>query len=200
MILFIDNYDSFTYNLVDYIGQMEPDLRVIRNDQIAVSDIARLHPQGIVISPGPGTPANAGISCALIQTYYRTIPILGVCLGFQAIGQVFGARIVRAPVPVHGKTSAVSHNGQGLFYGIPSLMQVARYHSLMVEQASLPDAFVISAESDDGLIMGLQHKRFPLYGVQFHPESILTPDGMTLLRNWLKITRRYQPQQSGSVT
>lgn len=192
MILFIDNYDSFTYNLVDYIGQMEPDLRVIRNDQIAVSDITRLHPQGIVISPGPGTPANAGISCALIQTYYRTIPILGACLGFQAIGQVFGARIVRAPVPVHGKTSAVSHNGQGLFYGIPSPMQVTRYHSLMVEQASLPDAFVISAESDDGLIMGLQHKRFPLYGVQFHPESILTPDGMTLLRNWLEITRKFQ--------
>lgn len=199
MILFIDNYDSFTYNLVDYIGQMEADLHVIRNDQIAVGEIARLRPQGIVISPGPGTPNHAGISGALIRTYYRTIPILGVCLGFQAIGQVFGARIVRAPVPVHGKTSTIRHNGLGLFYGISSPMQVARYHSLMIEQASLPDAFIISAESDDGLIMGLQHKQFPLYGVQFHPESILTPDGMTLLRNWLEITRRYQPRQTGRV-
>ncbi|MGC9364016.1 MAG: anthranilate synthase component II [Fidelibacterota bacterium] len=192
MILFIDNYDSFTYNLVDYIGQMEPDLQVVRNDQSSAGEILRLHPQGIVISPGPGTPEDAGISATVIRTCYHTIPILGVCLGFQTIGQVFHARIVRAPCPVHGKTSAIDHNRQGLFSGIPSPMSATRYHSLMIERESLPPDFIISATSSDGLIMGIQHRQFPLYGVQFHPESILTPDGMTLLRNWLEITRKFQ--------
>lgn len=192
MILFIDNYDSFTYNLVDYIGQMEPNLQVVRNDQSSAGEILRLQPQGIVISPGPGTPQGAGISATVIRTCYRTIPILGVCLGFQAIGQVFGARIIRAPVPVHGKTSAINHNRQGLFSGIPSPMPATRYHSLMIERESLPPDFIISATSSDGLIMGIQHRQFPLYGVQFHPESILTPDGMTLLRNWLEITQKFQ--------
>ncbi|MDO9548684.1 MAG: aminodeoxychorismate/anthranilate synthase component II [Candidatus Marinimicrobia bacterium] len=192
MILFIDNYDSFTYNLVDYIGQMEPDMQVVRNDQIDVAEIGKLNPDGIVISPGPGSPDDAGISCDVIKTYHRTVPILGVCLGFQAIGQVFGARIIRAPFPVHGKTSAIQHNCQGLFKGITSPMEATRYHSLIIEHASLSDEFMISAESEHGLIMAIAHKEHPVYGVQFHPESILTRDGMTLLCNWLEIIKEFR--------
>ncbi len=192
MILFLDNYDSFTYNLVDYIGQMKPDLQVIRNDQIDVAEIAALNPRGIIISPGPGTPDNAGISCAVIKAFCQKIPILGVCLGFQAIGQVFRAKVIRAPFPVHGKTSLIHHNGRGIFENIPSPLEAARYHSLILERASLSDEFIITAESEDQLIMAIKHQQYPLYGVQFHPESILTPQGIEILRNWLNITKSYQ--------
>jgi len=196
MILFIDNYDSFTYNLVDYIGQIVSDMKVIRNDQIDVGEIVNLNPGGIVISPGPGTPDDAGISCNVINTCYRTIPILGVCLGFQAIGQVFGARIIRAPIPVHGKTSVIHHNGRNLFKGIPSPMKATRYHSLIIDRSSLSTEFTISAETDDGLIMAIEHKSYPVAGVQFHPESILTTHGMTLLGNWLKIVNEFNRRKS----
>lgn len=199
MILFIDNYDSFTYNLVDYIGQMEPDMQVVRNDQIDVAEIDKLKPDGIVISPGPGTPDDAGISCDVINTYYRTIPIFGVCLGFQAIGQVFGADVVRAPGPVHGKTSLIQHNGKGIFQDIQSPMVATRYHSLIIERKSLPDCLTITAESEDQLIMAIEHKEFPVSGVQFHPESILTTDGMTILKNWLESTRIFQTDKQRSM-
>jgi len=192
MILFLDNYDSFTYNLVDYIGQLEPDLQVIRNDQIDVAKITELNPQGIIISPGPGTPDKAGISCEVIKTFHQKIPIFGVCLGFQAIGQVFGAKVIKAPFPVHGKTSLIHHNGRGIFENIPSPIEAARYHSLILERASLPDEFLITAESEDQLIMAIEHQKFPLSGVQFHPESILTPQGMKILKNWLNITKNYR--------
>jgi len=195
MILFLDNYDSFTYNLVDYIGQMEPDLLVIRNDQIDVAEINALNPQGILISPGPGTPDKAGISCEVIKAFHQKIPIFGVCLGFQAIGQVFGARVIRAPFPVHGKTSLIHHNGRGIFENISSPLEAARYHSLIIERASLPDEFIITAESEDQLIMAIEHKKFPLSGVQFHPESILTPQGKKILKNWLNITKSYKNKQ-----
>ena len=187
MILFIDNYDSFTYNLVDYIGQIESNIEVVRNDQIKVSDVASLNPEGIIYSPGPGTPDNAGITCDVIQEYYQTIPMFGVCLGFQSIGQVFGANIIRAPYPVHGKTSKISHNSQGVFKNISSPLEATRYHSLIIERESFPDCFNIIAETDDGLIMGIQHKDFPLSGVQFHPESILTPEGFKMLENWINL-------------
>jgi len=192
MILFLDNYDSFTYNLVDYIGQLEPDLQVIRNDQIDVAKITELNPQGIIISPGPGTPDKAGISCEVIKTFHQKIPIFGVCLGFQAIGQVFGAKVIKAPFPVHGKTSLIHHNGRGIFENIPSPIEAARYHSLILERASLPDEFLITAESEDQLIMAIEHQKFPLSGVQFHPESILTPQGMKILKNWLNITKNHR--------
>ena len=192
MILFLDNYDSFTYNLVDYIGQMEPDLRVIRNDQIDVAKITELNPQGIIISPGPGTPENAGISCTVIKTFHQKIPIFGVCLGFQAIGHVFGAKVIRAPFPVHGKTSLIYHNGRGIFEDLSSPLEAARYHSLILERASLPDEFLITATSEDQLIMAIEHQKFPLSGVQFHPESILTPQGKEILKNWLNITKNHR--------
>jgi len=192
MILFLDNYDSFTYNLVDYIGQLEPDLRVIRNDQISVAEIAAVNPQGIIISPGPGTPDKAGSSCEVIKTFHQKIPILGVCLGFQAIGQVCGAKVIRAPFPVHGKTSLIHHNGRGIFENIPSPIEAARYHSLILERASLPDEFLITATSEDQLIMAIEHQKFPLCGVQFHPESILTPQGKEILMNWLNITKSHK--------
>ncbi|OQC42931.1 MAG: Aminodeoxychorismate/anthranilate synthase component 2 [Candidatus Marinimicrobia bacterium ADurb.Bin030] len=192
MILFIDNYDSFTYNLVDYIGQLHNDVLVVRNDQINVAEIENLKPDGIVISPGPGRPEQAGFSCQIIQTYCHKIPILGVCLGLQAIAQIFGANIVRAPFPVHGKTSIIEHNGQGIFQGMTSPMTAGRYHSLIIERESLPECFTITAESSDHLIMAIAHRKFPLFGVQFHPESVLTPDGMQILRNWIKIADEFK--------
>ncbi|HPI27599.1 MAG TPA: aminodeoxychorismate/anthranilate synthase component II [Candidatus Marinimicrobia bacterium] len=192
MILFIDNYDSFTYNLVDYIGQLHNDVLVVRNDQINVAEIENLKPDGIVISPGPGRPEQAGFSCQIIQTYCHKIPILGVCLGLQAIAQIFGANIVRAPFPVHGKTSIIEHNGQGIFQGMTSPMTAGRYHSLIIERESLPECFTITAESSDHFIMAIAHRKFPLFGVQFHPESVLTPDGMQILRNWIKIADEFK--------
>jgi anthranilate synthase component 2 len=186
MILLLDNYDSFTFNLYQALSQLGADVEVRRNDAIGVDEIARMLPglEGIVISPGPCTPAEAGISVPLVRHLAGTVPILGVCLGHQAVGAAFGATIVRAPRLMHGKTSQIMHNGDGLFAGLPNPFRATRYHSLVVERRSLPPELEITAEAD-GLIMGLRHRRLPVAGVQFHPESILTPAGNDLLANFL---------------
>jgi len=186
MILFIDNYDSFTYNLVDYFGQLEPNLVVVRNDKITIERIKVLKPKGIVISPGPGVPENAGICLEVIKQFYQEIPILGVCLGHQCIGSVFGAEIKRAPAPVHGKVADIYHNSKSIFKKLPLPFQATRYHSLIIDRNSISEVLEIIAETDDKIIMGVQHKSFPTIGVQFHPESILTNCGFSLLENWLK--------------
>ncbi|MBN2424168.1 MAG: aminodeoxychorismate/anthranilate synthase component II [Calditrichaceae bacterium] len=191
MILFIDNYDSFTYNLVDLLGQLEPDLKVIRNDELTAKQAANLNPRGIVISPGPGTPDNAGISCDLIREYGSRIPILGVCLGHQSIGQVFGAKVIRAAYPVHGKTSAIKHNGKGVFKNIATPLEATRYHSLIIDRKTLPDCLEITAETEDNVIMGIIHREYPITGVQFHPESILTLEGPKILANWLGFAKSF---------
>jgi anthranilate synthase/aminodeoxychorismate synthase-like glutamine amidotransferase len=185
MILFIDNYDSFTYNLVDLLGKMEPDLKVVRNDEIPLDKIAELKPEGIVISPGPGRPEDAGISMDTIKKYGPKIPILGICLGHQSIGQIYGGNVIRADYPVHGKTSQVQHTGHFVFKDVPSPFEATRYHSLIVERTTLPNCLGIIAETEEGVIMGLQHKQYPIMGLQFHPESILTPQGEQMLANWL---------------
>jgi anthranilate synthase/aminodeoxychorismate synthase-like glutamine amidotransferase len=185
MLLMIDNYDSFTYNLVQYLGELGAELTVYRNDAITVDEIERLAPVGIVVSPGPGTPTEAGVSMSAIRQCAERIPILGVCLGHQAIGEVFGGVVERAPVPVHGKTALIHHDGRGVFAGLPSPFEATRYHSLVVRRAGLPACLEISAESEDGLIMGLRHHTLPVEGVQFHPESILTASGKALLGNFL---------------
>ena len=185
MILMIDNYDSFTYNLVQYLGELGQDVQVYRNDQIDVAEIERLRPTHIVISPGPCTPTEAGVSVETIQKLGGKIPILGVCLGHQAIGQAYGGRIVRAKELMHGKTSMIQHTGNGVFRGLPSPFQATRYHSLVIERASLPECLEITASTDDGEIMGVRHKRLAVEGVQFHPESILTQHGHALLQNFL---------------
>ena len=190
MILLIDNYDSFTYNLVQYLGELGAELEVIRNDQITVEAALAKEPQAIVISPGPCDPDRAGICLSLIGANQGRYPLLGVCLGHQAIGQAYGGKVIRAPVPVHGKTSPIHHGGKGVFKDIPDGFEAARYHSLIVERASLPPALDITATTDDGLIMGLQHKSQPVHGVQFHPESIGTGAGKTLLKNFLELARR----------
>ena len=187
MLLMIDNYDSFTYNLVQYFGELQEDIRVFRNDAITVEEIAAMRPERIVISPGPCTPAQAGISIDVIRTFGGKIPILGVCLGHQAIGEAFGGRVVRAGRLMHGKTSPIHHDGTTLFEGLPNPFEATRYHSLLVERSSLPPELEISAETAEGEIMGLRHKTFPVEGVQFHPESILTKSGMALLKNFLRI-------------
>lgn len=187
MILMIDNYDSFTYNLVQYLGELGQELQVFRNDQITLEEIEALAPERIVISPGPCTPNEAGISCAAIRHFAGKVPILGVCLGHQAIGQVFGGRVVRAGRLMHGKTSLIYHDGRGVFQDLPNPFEAVRYHSLLVERETLPDCLEISAETDIGEIMGLRHKELPVEGVQFHPESILTRPGKALLRNFLKL-------------
>jgi anthranilate synthase/aminodeoxychorismate synthase-like glutamine amidotransferase len=187
MILVIDNYDSFTYNLVQYLGELGTELIVRRNDAITVAEIERLAPQRIVISPGPKTPSEAGICLDVIKTFSGRIPILGVCLGHQAIGQAFGGRVIRAPELMHGKTSLISHDGKTIFSGLPNPFIATRYHSLIVERESLPACLEISATSPDGLIMGLRHRTMQVEGVQFHPESILTEVGKTLLANFLKL-------------
>lgn len=186
MILVIDNYDSFTYNLVQYLGELGQELRVFRNDRMTVSDLEALAPARIVISPGPCTPDQAGISVEAISHFAGRIPLLGVCLGHQSIGQAFGGRVIRAPQPVHGKTSQISHDGRSVFAGLPNPFTATRYHSLIVEESSLPDCLEVSARSEDGLIMGLRHLDYPIDGVQFHPESILTTVGKDLLRNFVK--------------
>lgn len=186
MILVIDNYDSFTYNLVQYLGEMGAELDVWRNDTLTVADVARMAPEKIVISPGPGTPDDAGITLDLIREFGPKTPIFGVCLGQQAIGQALGGRVMRAEKLMHGKTSPVRHNGHGVFRGLPSPLEATRYHSLIVERESLPDSLEITAETDDGEIMGLKHKSWPLEGVQFHPESVLTEHGKQILRNFLE--------------
>ena len=186
MLLMIDNYDSFTYNLVQYFGELGEDVRVVRNDAIDVEGIAALAPARIVISPGPCTPAEAGVSLAAIREFAGKLPILGVCLGHQAIGQAFGGRVVHAGRVMHGKTSSISHAGKGVFDGLPSPFLATRYHSLAIERASLPDCLEITAESEDGEIMGVRHQGFELEGVQFHPESILSEHGHALLKNFLR--------------
>lgn len=185
MLLMLDNYDSFTYNLVQYFGELGEDVKVVRNDQATVAEIAAMNPSRICISPGPCSPAEAGISIELIQYFAGKVPILGVCLGHQAIGAAYGGKIVRAHQLMHGKTSPVSHSGTDVFKGLPSPYTVTRYHSLAIERESLPDCLEITAETADKEIMGVCHKTLPVYGVQFHPESILTEHGHTLLRNFL---------------
>jgi len=188
MLLLIDNYDSFTYNLAQIFGELGADVLVKRNDEIGLAEIRKLNPERICISPGPGRPPGAGISCEVIRQFGGTIPILGVCLGHQCIGEVFGGEIVRAPKLMHGKTSAISHKGAGVFENVAQPFEATRYHSLVVKRESVPDSLVITAESDDGEIMGLQHREFPVHGVQFHPESILTGEGKKLLANFLRLS------------
>lgn len=187
MVLVIDNYDSFTYNLVQYLGELGTDIKVYRNDKITVDQVMRLNPEKMVISPGPGTPKDAGISVELIKRLGRVIPILGVCLGHQSIGEAFGGEVVGSPYLMHGKTSLIYHDGKTIFLELENPFVATRYHSLMVERASLPDCLDISAETEDGIIMGLRHKEYPLEGVQFHPESIMTKEGKKLLRNFLEM-------------
>jgi anthranilate synthase component 2 len=187
MLLLIDNYDSFTYNLAQYLGELGADVRVERNDALTVDDVAKLGPERIVISPGPCTPNEAGISLELIARLAGKMPLLGVCLGHQAIGQAFGGKVVRAPHVMHGKTSPIEHDGKGLFAGIASPMQATRYHSLVVEPESLPATLTVTARTAEGEIMALAHKTLPVWGVQFHPESILTVDGKRLLKNFLEM-------------
>jgi anthranilate synthase/aminodeoxychorismate synthase-like glutamine amidotransferase len=186
MFLLIDNYDSFTYNLCHYLGELGAEVKVLRNDAVTATEALNLQPQGILLSPGPCTPNEAGICLEVIAlAAERRLPLMGVCLGHQAIGQAFGGKVVRAPQPVHGKTSAIHHNGTGLFRGLPSPFQATRYHSLLVERESLPETLEITAWTEDGLIMGLAHKSLPIMGVQFHPESIASEHGHALLRNFL---------------
>ena len=185
MILMIDNYDSFTYNLVQYLGELGADVQVYRNDRIAVAEIERLAPEKIVISPGPCTPTEAGVSCEVIQHFAGRLPILGVCLGHQCLGQVFGGEIVRAPALFHGKTSMIYHDGKTIFRGLPRPFEATRYHSLVIRRETLPDCLEISAATDDGVIMGVRHRELPVEGVQFHLESILTAEGKRLLANFL---------------
>jgi len=187
MLLVIDNYDSFTYNLVQYFGEMGADLLVKRNDEITLPEIAALHPERICISPGPGTPTDAGISCEVIREFGPRIPLLGVCLGHQAIGQVYGGDVVRAGRLMHGKTSPILHDGKGVFAGLPSPFEATRYHSLLVKRETFPEVLEIAAETAEGEIMGLRHREFPIHGVQFHPESILTLEGKRLLQNFLDL-------------
>jgi anthranilate synthase component 2 len=189
MLLLIDNYDSFTYNLAQYLGELGAEVHVHRNDAITLEQVAAWQPERIVISPGPCTPNEAGISVSLVQRFAGSIPILGVCLGHQAIGQAFGGRIVRAGRVMHGKMSAIAHHGQGVFAGLASPFNATRYHSLVIERTSLPDCLEIVAESEDGEIMGVRHRELAVEGVQFHPEAILTEQGHALLANFLKSSR-----------
>ena len=191
MLLVIDNYDSFTYNLVQYLGEMGQEVRVVRNDELPAAEIAALAPSHIVISPGPCTPNEAGISLEVIKTYAGKIPILGVCLGHQSIGQAFGGKVVRAARVMHGKTSQISHDGKGLFTGLPNPFEATRYHSLLIERSSVPDVLDVTAETAEKEIMAVRHKTLPVEGVQFHPESFLTTSGKDLLRNF--IARKGRP-------
>lgn len=187
MLLMIDNYDSFTYNLVQYFGELGQDLKVYRNDKIAISDIEAMKPERIVISPGPCTPKEAGISVQVIRHFTGRIPILGVCLGHQSIGEAFGGEVIRAPYLMHGKISMIYHDGKTIFDGLPNPFEATRYHSLIIRRESLPPMLEISAWTEDGIIMGIRHKEHKLEGVQFHPESILTRVGKDLLMNFLKL-------------
>jgi anthranilate synthase component 2 len=187
MLVLIDNYDSFTYNLVHFLGELGAGCRVFRNDKISVAEVLKLAPKGIVLSPGPCTPNEAGICLELIEKAGPHIPLLGVCLGHQAIGQVYGGRVVRAPALMHGKLSQITHTGKGVFKGLPRRFEATRYHSLIVEREGLPASLAVTARTADGLIMGLQHKKHPVHGVQFHPESIASEHGHALLANFLEI-------------
>jgi anthranilate synthase/aminodeoxychorismate synthase-like glutamine amidotransferase len=189
-VLVIDNYDSFTYNLVQYLGELGAEPMVHRNDALTIEQITELDPDGVLISPGPGTPDDAGLSNEVIRTFAGRRPVLGVCLGHQCIGEVFGGTVVRAPQVMHGKTSLIHHTGAGVFAGLPNPFEATRYHSLVVDRASVPDVLEITAETDDGIVMGLRHRDLAVEGVQFHPESVLTAVGHDLLRNFLgQLTR-----------
>lgn len=187
MILVIDNYDSFTYNLVQYIGEFNPEIQVYRNDRITISEIRSLAPERIIISPGPGRPEKAGISLEVIRTFTGRVPILGVCLGHQAIGLAFGGRVVHAPYLMHGKTSEICHDGLTIFRGLEYRFSATRYHSLVVERDTLPAVLEVTATTPDGIVMGVRHREHPVEGVQFHPESIMTSHGKTLIKNFLTL-------------
>jgi anthranilate synthase component 2 len=186
MLLMIDNYDSFTYNIVQYFGELGEDVRTVRNDEISLDQIADMNPDRICISPGPKSPKDAGVSVDVLKEFKGKLPILGVCLGHQAIGEAFGGRIIRAKQVMHGKTSKIAHTGEGVFKGLPSPFTVIRYHSLAIERASLPACLEVTAWTDDGEIMGVRHKEFDIEGVQFHPESILSEHGHAMLKNFLE--------------
>lgn len=194
--LVIDNYDSFTYNLVHFLGELGADITVVRNDKITPDEIAELAPEAIVLSPGPCTPTEAGICLDVIDRFKSEIPMLGVCLGHQAIGQAMGGEVIRAPHLVHGKTSPIEHTGKGLFQGLNSNFEATRYHSLIVKQETLPQTLEVTASTADGLIMGMQHKSLPLHGVQFHPESIASENGHALLQNFLNIARDFKTRKA----
>jgi anthranilate synthase/aminodeoxychorismate synthase-like glutamine amidotransferase len=185
MILVIDNYDSFTYNLVQYLGELGVEMEVARNDKITIDEIKDLKPDAIVISPGPCTPYEAGISIDVIKNFYVSVPILGVCLGHQAIGVAFGGRVIKAPVIMHGKVSEIYHNNSSIFTNLPNPFKATRYHSLIIEKGTLPNCLEVTAWTSDGLIMGVRHKEFPVFGVQFHPESIMTEFGKEILKNFI---------------
>jgi anthranilate synthase component 2 len=187
MVFVLDNYDSFTYNLVQYMGELGAEMTICRNDELTVEEVEALEPERLLLSPGPCTPQEAGILIPLIQRFAGKVPILGVCLGHQAIGAAFGGDVVRAPQLMHGKTSSVEHDGKSIFAGIESPMTCTRYHSLIVSEETLPKELEISARSGDGIIMGLRHRRYPIEGVQFHPESVLTQDGKKLIQNFLEL-------------
>ncbi len=187
MILMIDNYDSFTYNLVQYLGQFGREVMVRRNDEIALDEINDLRPEALFLSPGPCSPKEAGVTVDVIRTFYRTVPVMGVCLGHQAIGYAFGGNVVRADRLMHGKTSPIHNDGKTIFKGLPNPFTAGRYHSLIVEKKSLPDCLEISAETVEGEIMGIRHRQYPVEGIQFHPESILTPNGKRIIKNFLDI-------------
>jgi len=191
MVLMIDNYDSFTFNLVQYLGELGADVEVVRNDEITLDEVAARAPARIVISPGPCTPSEAGISVPLIQRFAGTVPILGVCLGHQAIGQVYGGKVVRAPEPMHGKLSRVHHTGKSVFRGLNNDFLATRYHSLTIDPPSVPPVLEVTATSEDGVIQGVMHKSHPVHGVQFHPESIASENGHALLANFLQIARDF---------
>jgi anthranilate synthase/aminodeoxychorismate synthase-like glutamine amidotransferase len=185
MILMIDNYDSFTYNLVQYLGELGEEVVVRRNDEISLEDMSGMRPSAIVLSPGPCSPKEAGITVEVVKTYYQSIPILGVCLGHQAIGYAFGAQVVRAGRIMHGKSSSIIHDAQTLYQGLPNPFEAIRYHSLLVDRGGFPECLEISAWTEEGEIMGLRHRKYPVEGVQFHPESILTPSGSSIIRNFI---------------
>ena len=198
MILLIDNYDSFTFNLFHYLGGLGAEVAVYRNDKITVEQAMRMRPEAIVLSPGPCTPAHAGICLALISAAAANTPILGVCLGHQAIGQAFGGAVVRAPVPMHGKLSVIRHKGEGVFRGINGPFKATRYHSLIVQRIGLPNELSVAAETDDGVIMGLTHRSLPVHGLQFHPESIASENGHVILRNFLDLAAAWNSAQGRS--
>ena len=186
----IDNYDSFTFNIVQYLGQMGEEVRVFRNDKITVAEIYKLKPQAIFLSPGPRSPREAGITVEVVRNFYTSVPIMGICLGHQSIGYAFGGEVIRAERIMHGKTSMVRNDGKTIFVGLPNPFSAGRYHSLIVKREMLPDCLEISAETAEGEIMGLRHKQYPVEGIQFHPESVLTPQGKRIIKNFLKITSR----------